>query len=427
MLSEESSLLREQVMQNDFSQIEPEAMEGIEKIIHLIRNTSDEAKLKDLNAQLKLAVNNQTHLMKEARNMLIKWEQGDEDTLALWSKMNSWVYSGFGSTYKRMGVEFDKYYYESQTYLLGKDLVEQGLQKGVLYRESDGSVWIDLDNEGFDKKLLLRSDGTSVYMTQDIGTAVKRHEELKASRYIYVVGNEQDYHFKVLQQILLKLGMPWAGGIYHLSYGMVDLPSGRMKSREGTVVDADDLMNEVVEEATKRSLELGKTDEMSDEEKSNLFEMLGLGALKYYILKVDPRKKMVFNPEESIDLQGNTGPFLQYTYARINSLVSKGGALKKEIFELESLQPDFPCVALIRTLEQYEEVVKNAAYSYSPALVANFMYDLAREYNSFYHDYPILKETDLKKAAFRLLVSEKVAQTIHKCGKLLGMEMPERM
>ncbi len=427
MLSLESSLLKEQVMKDDFTNIEAEALEGIKKTIQLIQTATDEGKVKDLHAQLKQALNNQTPLMKEAREMLIKWEQGDEETLALWKKMNAWVYAGFDSTYKRMGVQFDKFYYESQTYLLGKDLVEQGLQSGVLYREADGSVWIDLSAEGLDKKILLRSDGTSVYMTQDIGTAVMRHEELHAARYIYVVGNEQDYHFKVLQQVLLKMGMKWAEGIYHLSYGMVDLPSGRMKSREGTVVDADDLMNEVVEEATKRSLELGKTDEMSEEEKLGLFETLGLGALKYYILKVDPRKKMVFNPEESIDLQGNTGPFLQYTYARINSLALKGAHLKKETEELAAMEPDPACIPLIRQLEQYAEVVKNAAEMYSPALIANYMYDLAREYNSFYHDHSILKEVDAEKSGFRLLVSEKVAQTISKCGQLLGMEMPERM
>lgn len=427
MLSEESAQLKEQILQGNFESVETDAREAIKKTVSLIQNTSDEAKLKDLNAQLKQQVNNQTHLMKEAREMLIKWEQGDKDTIDLWKKMNSWVYAGFNQTYEKMGVRFDKFYYESQTYLFGKDLVERGLQSGVLFKEPDGSVWVDLTQEGLDKKLLLRSDGTSVYMTQDIGTAVKRHEEINASKYIYVVGNEQDYHFKVLKEVLLKLNMPWAEGIYHLSYGMVDLPSGRMKSREGTVVDADDLMSETISEAAARSMELGKTDEMSEEEKATLFETLGLGALKYYILKVDPRKRMVFNPQESIDLQGNTGPFIQYTYARINSLLSKGRFDSAQIEHTEKPENDDACIPLIRALEQFAEVVHGAAEAYSPAMVANYMYELAKEYNSFYHDNQILKEEDARKAAFRLLVSYRVAQTIKLSGELLGMRMPERM
>ncbi|MCB0819898.1 MAG: arginine--tRNA ligase [Bacteroidetes bacterium] len=427
MLSEEAAQLKEQILNGNFNSIDLEAREAIQKTIGLIQNTSDEAKLKDLNAQLKQQVNNQTPLMKEARDMLIKWEHGDEATIELWKKMNSWVYAGFNQTYEKMGVHFDKLYYESQTYLLGKDLVERGLQSGVLYREPDGSVWIDLTKEGLDKKLLLRSDGTSVYMTQDIGTAVMRHDELNASKYIYVVGNEQDYHFKVLKEVLLKMNMSWADGIYHLSYGMVDLPSGRMKSREGTVVDADDLMAETISEAAARSMELGKTDEMSEKEKANLFDTLGMGALKYYILKVDPRKRMVFNPQESIDLQGNTGPFIQYTYARINSLLVKGGFNIANSASLQKPENDEACIPLIRSLEQFAEVVHGAAEAYSPAMVANYMYELAKEYNSFYHDNQVLKEADARKAAFRLLLSYQVAQTLKLSGELLGMRMPERM
>jgi len=387
----------------------------------------DSAKQKELWDDVKMLVNNQTSLMKQAQQMLLKWEEGDADVIGLWKMMNGWVYAGFEETYAKLGVTFDRFYYESNTYVLGKDIVDQGLQSGVLYRKEDGSVWIDLTAEGLDHKLLLRSDGTSVYMTQDLGTAVLRHQELNCSTYVYVVGNEQDYHFKVLTHTLLKLGYDWAKGIFHLSYGMVDLPSGKMKSREGTVVDADDLIEEIIMEAEKRSEELGKTEHLDLEEKTLLYRTLGLGALKYFILKVDPKKRMVFNPSESIDLNGNTGPFIQYTYARIRSLYRKSGDTIPATFDAAVLEDEPLHRSLIRLLEQYRETVSLAADTYSPAIVANYAYELAREFNQFYHDFSILKENDQNVAAFRLYLAGKVGDTLKRSMYLLGIDMPERM
>lgn len=377
--------------------------------------------------ELKDFVNNQTEIMKEAKEMLLKWEQGDAGTLALWKKMNGWVYDGFKQTYAKMGVEFDKFYYESETYILGKELVDEGLTKGVLYRKDDGSAWIDLTADGLDQKLLLRSDGTSVYMTQDLGTAQVRNEELHADSYVYVVGNEQEYHFKVLKLILQKMGFKWADGIYHLSYGMVDLPSGKMKSREGTVVDADDLMEEIVAEAKSRAIEAGKTAEMPDEEREQLYVTVGMAALKYYILKVDPKKRMVFNPSESIDLNGNTGPFIQYTYARIRSVERKAEGVLTGDFDENELKEDEAERILIKLLSRFTETIVDSAKSFNPSLVANYAYDLAKEYNQFYHDHPVIKEENKAIADFRFYLSLKVAETLKYALFLLGITVPERM
>jgi len=367
-------------------------------------------------------------ILLEAQEMLRKWESGDAETVALWEKMNSWVYEGFNETYRKLGVDFDKLYYESDTYLLGKDVVAEGLKKGVFYRKEDGSVWIDLRDEGLDEKIVLRSDGTAVYMTQDIGTAIQRVADFPdITGMVYTVGNEQDYHFKVLFLILKKLGYSWAENLYHLSYGMVDLPGGRMKSREGTVVDADDLMDEMTQTARAISQELGKLEDFDDSQKENLYRLIGLGALKYFILKVDPRKKMLFDPEESVDFQGNTGPFIQYTYARIQSILRKAPQ--------ESIQGEIPAKLvlhakekeLLKYLELYPETVQLAAENYSPALIANYVYELVREFNSFYQQVPILGEPETGVTAFRVQLSAKVGEVIQSAFALLGIEVPDRM
>lgn len=361
----------------------------------------------------------------KAQEMLRLWEQGDPETLALWKQMNQWVYDGFEVTYHNLGVSFDRNYYESETYLLGKDIVQRGLEQGVFYRKEDGSVWIDLTAEGLDEKLVLRSDGTSVYITQDLGTATKRIEEdfPKVEGMIYTVGNEQDYHFKVLFLILQKLGYTWAKNLYHLSYGMVELPNGKMKSREGTVVDADDLMEEMVQVAQELSQELGKLEGYSDQQKEQLYRVIGLGALKYYILKVDPKKKIAFNPQESIDFQGNTGPFIQYTYARIQSILRRAETC--ELPKSVSLHPKEK--ELIKLLSLFPEVVQNAADTYSPALIANYVYDLVKEFNSFYQNVSILGEEDTDKRSLRVHLSRKVGEVIAIGFDLLGIEVPERM
>ena len=362
----------------------------------------------------------------EAQQMLRLWEQGDADTLALWKQMNQWVYDGFEVTYRNLGVSFDRNYYESETYLLGKDIVQRGLEQGVFYRKEDGSVWIDLTADGLDEKLVLRSDGTSVYITQDFGTAIKRIEEdfPKVEGMIYTVGNEQDYHFKVLFLILQKLGFAWAKNLYHLSYGMVELPNGKMKSREGTVVDADDLMEEMVQVAEELSQELGKLDGYDRQQKQQLYRVIGLGALKYYILKVDPKKKIAFNPQESIDFQGNTGPFIQYTYARIQSILRKAGELPT-LPTSGDLHPKER--ELIKQLSLFASVVQQAADTYSPALIANYVYELVKEFNSFYQNVSILGEEDPIKRALRIHLSRKVGEVIATGFDLLGIEVPERM
>ncbi|MBW3524134.1 arginine--tRNA ligase [Chryseobacterium sp. NKUCC03_KSP] len=363
-------------------------------------------------------------LMKEAQQMLLDWENGDQKVRDLWSEMNSWVYDGFNQTYRRLGVDFDQVQYESNTYILGKDLIQEGLDKGVLYQKEDGSVWCDLTEEGLDQKLLLRSDGTSVYMTQDLGTAVQRFKENDIQKLIYTVGNEQDYHFQVLFKILGKLGYSWADQLYHLSYGMVELPNGKMKSREGTVVDADDLMQEMHNIAKSAAEELGKLENFTDEEKNENYESVGMGALKYFMLKVDPKKKMLFNPEESIDFNGNTGPFILYTYARIQSLLIKANYLNREIAEVELNQHE---KEVIMQLANYRSVVERASESLSPALVANYLYDLVKSYNSFYQSNIILKLEDEDLKQFRLNLSNLTAQTIKRSLSLLGIGTVNRM
>ncbi|CAA7197151.1 arginine--tRNA ligase [Chryseobacterium potabilaquae] len=365
-------------------------------------------------------------LMKEAQKMLLDWENGDEKVRKLWNEMNSWVYKGFNETYNRLGVDFDQVQYESNTYILGKDLIQEGLDKNVLYQKEDGSVWCDLTNEGLDQKLLLRSDGTSVYMTQDLGTAVERFKENNIQKLIYTVGNEQDYHFQVLFKILSKLGYSWADQLYHLSYGMVELPHGKMKSREGTVVDADDLMQEMYETAKAKSQELGKLEHLSEEQKEASYETVGLGALKYFMLKVDPKKKMLFNPEESIEFNGNTGPFIQYTYARIQSLLAKADFTYKEVSDITV---DHFEKELIVLLTNYKVIVDRAAEALSPALIANYIYDLVKSYNSFYQNQstPIVKLEDENLKQFRLNLSELTAKTIKKSLGLLGIGTVNRM
>ena len=368
-------------------------------------------------------------LMREAHEMLVKWEQGDNEVRTLWRKMNEWVYAGFNETYRTMGVGFDKIYYESDTYLVGKSLVEDGLDKGIFFRKDDGSVWADLRNEGLDEKLLIRADGTSVYMTQDIGTAKLRYQDFPIKKMIYVVGNEQDYHFKVLSILLDRLGFEWGKSLVHFSYGMVTLPNGKMKSREGTVVDADDLMEEMVLTAKQTSEELGKFADIPEDEKAETARIVGMGALKYFLLKVDARKNMLFNPEESIDFNGNTGPFIQYTYARIRSVLRKANA---QGLDINSPVPAGTEVndkeaALIQLLADFDATVRQAGEDMSPSVIANYCYDLVKEYNQFYHDYSILREENEGKKRLRLVLSANVAKIVRSGMNLLGIEMPERM
>lgn len=362
-------------------------------------------------------------ILLEAKQMLKEWEQGDKNVIALWEKMNQWVYKGFEETYTSLGVDFDKNYYESNTYLLGKDSINEGLESGVFFKKEDGSVWIDLTDDGLDEKIVLRSDGTAVYMTQDIGTAIQRVKDFAINGMVYTVGNEQDYHFKVLFLILQKLGYDWADNLYHLSYGMVDLPSGKMKSREGTVVDADDLIQEMTSTAEKISSELGKLDGYSQDEKDELYRIIGLGALKYYILKVDPKKRILFNPEESVDFQGNTGPFIQYTYARIQSILNKAPTFK----EVEAYVFNEKEKALIKQVQLFPEVIQQAASQYSPALIANFTYELVKEFNSFYQNVSILGADDENQIQVRVVLSTVVAKVIKNGFYLLGIHVPEQM
>jgi arginyl-tRNA synthetase len=370
----------------------------------------------------------QAPILLEAKEMLIKWEAGDPEVISLWKKMNQWVYKGFEKTYNALGVDFDKNYYESETYLLGKEVVEQGLKKDVFYKKEDGSVWIDLTADGLDEKIVLRSDGTAVYMTQDIGTAIQRVKDFDIDGMVYTVGNEQDYHFKVLFLILKKLGFNWSNYLHHLSYGMVDLPEGKMKSREGTVVDADDLIEQMKETAKTISEELGKLDGYSEEEKEELYKIIGLGALKYYILKVDPKKRILFNPEESVDFQGNTGPFIQYTYARIQSILRKSGFdYTQELtidqgYNLQEREKE-----LIKQLQLYPEIVQLAAGNHSPALIANYTYDLVKEFNAFYQNVTILGTEDIEEKKFRVQLSDSVGKVIKSAFQLLGIQVPERM
>ena len=372
---------------------------------------------------------NEAPLIVEAHEMLVKWEQGDKEVRDLWRKMNAWVYEGFDETYKALGVGFDKIYYESDTYLEGKEKVDEGLKKGIFYRRPDGSVWADLTKEGLDEKLLLRADGTSVYMTQDIGTAKLRFQDYPIDKMIYVVGNEQNYHFQVLSILLDKLGFEWGKSLVHFSYGMVELPNGKMKSREGTVVDADELVAEMVRQARETADESGKFADMPEEEKAQVARIVGMGALKYFLLKVDARKNMLFNPEESIDFNGNTGPFIQYTYARIRSILRKAAEAGIEVpAQLPTdVELSVKEEALVQHVADFANVVRQAGQEYSPSSVAAYCYDLVKEYNQFYHDFSILREEDAKKRAFRLVLSKNVAKVVRLGMSLLGIEMPERM
>ena len=366
----------------------------------------------------------QAPILVEAQEMLLKWEAGDEEVVTLWKTMNQWVYDGFAVSYKNLGVTFDKNYYESETYLLGKDCVQDGLERGVFFKKEDGSVWIDLTDEGLDEKLVLRGDGTSVYITQDLGTAIQRFQEFDINALTYTVGNEQDYHFKVLFLILKKLGFSWADNMYHLSYGMVDLPSGKMKSREGTVVDADDLMEEMITNAREISQELGKLEGYSEDQKEELYKIIGMGALKYYILKVDPKKRILFDPKESIDFNGNTGPFIQYTYARIQSILRKADF---DYSSKQSVEISDKELAVIKTLQLYPETIQLASKNHSPALIANYTYDLVKEYNSFYQSSYILGCEDDAVKIFRTQLSVQVGNTIKSAFNILGISVPERM
>ncbi|MEN9331668.1 MAG: Arginine--tRNA ligase [Bacteroidota bacterium] len=366
-----------------------------------------------------------------AQEMLRTWEAGDESIVSLWKMMNGWVYDGFEKTYQTMGVDFDKFYYESETYLLGKNIVQEGLAKGVFYQKEDGSVWVDLTSDGLDHKLLLRGDGTSVYLTQDLGTAQLRFNEYQFDKLIYVVGNEQDYHFKVLKLVMQKMGYDWWNNLHHLSYNMVDLPSGKMKSREGTVVDADDLMKEMMDEAEKITRELGKIEDFDSDEAANLYSAIGMGALKYYILKVDPEKRMLFNPAESIDFNGNTGPFIQYTYARIQSVVKKGNTieeLKGQTFDVATYSSmNDKEKMVVKSILDYPFALQTAADKYAPSTIANYVYELAKNYNQFYHENPIVDKSQLKTTAFRIYLSKVTGDIIKKSLLLLGIQVPERM
>ncbi|MBE6271140.1 MAG: arginine--tRNA ligase [Prevotella ruminicola] len=387
-----------------------------EEVKELVAQGMDEEKAKQ-----------EAPLIKEAHEMLVKWEQNDPEVRALWEKMNNWVYAGFDETYKKLGVSFDKIYYESQTYLKGKAKVEEGLAKGLFVRHDDNSVWADLTNEGLDQKLLLRSDGTSVYMTQDIGTAEMRFKDYPIDKMIYVVGNEQNYHFQVLSILLDRLGFKWGKELTHFSYGMVELPNGKMKSREGTVVDADDLMALMVENAYKTSMELGKFDDMTEEERREIARVVGMGALKYFILKVDARKNMLFNPEESIDFNGNTGPFIQYTYARIRSILRKAAGVSSITCSSSSTSLAEKEVELIQKMNEFGAAVEQAGKDYSPSGIANYCYELTKVFNQFYHDYSILNEPDEQKKTVRLILAKNVAKIIKNGMSLLGIEVPERM
>lgn len=407
----------------DFSEFSAETIAKFQEF-ETAKTGKDEKAVAAINDKIKELAKNETSLLREAKDLLVRWEGRDPEVYLLWTTMNGWVYEGFNATYKKMGVDFDQLYYESETFLLGKDLVQEGLDKGVFYQKEDGSVWIDLTGDGLDHKLLLRSDGTSVYMTQDLGTAVDRFNDFKdLTKIIYTVGNEQDYHFKVLFLILDKLGYSWAKECFHLSYGMVDLPSGKMKSREGTVVDADELMDEVIASAREMTKERGHLDGMSEEEKEALFELIGMGGLKYYLLKVDPKKRMMFNPAESIELNGHTGPFIQYAHARIQSLLTKlGKASSFENIDIELVEKQ-----IIQQIIDYPKVIEEAATHYSPSILANYAYELVKGYNQFYQNLSISQEENESKRNFRLILSEVVARIIAQSMSCLGISVPNKM
>lgn len=425
LLKEQSAPILEKLLKGDTSDIDAGELPKLTAILHKLPQLSGEKK-QEAEDELKEIARNSTEAMRAVRQMLIKWEQGDLETIALWEKMNSWVYEGFNATYKRIGSDFDKTYYESNTYLLGKDLVESGLQKGVFYAKEDGSVWIDLTADGLDEKIVRRKDGTSVYITQDIGLAVQKQEEYHCDQSIYVVGDEQNYHFKVLKLIAQKLQLPAADGIYHLSYGMVELPTGKMKSREGTVVDADDLIDEMIRISSEKTAELGKVKDFNETELADLYDTLGLGALKFFLLRVDPKKKMLFNPEESIEFQGFTGPFIQYTHARIKSILRKeeGGLTGNtvnsgQLFPLEK--------AVITLAEQFPAIIAQANQEHNPSVIASYIFKVAQTFNSFYTEHSVMNAESAEKKQLRLKLAAITAQIIATGMKLLGIRVPERM
>jgi len=420
----ETFQIAEKSMSNGFTDFNKEESATLTKLFEIYGNENDEKKKSSIQRKIAGIAKDHSNLLRDAQEMLVKWEAKDPQVYLLWSTMNGWVYKGFEATYKRMGVDFDKLYYESDTYLIGKDYILKGLEQGVFYKKEDDSVWVDLTDEGLDEKLLLRGDGTAVYMTQDIGTAIDRFEDYSdLNGIVYTVGNEQDYHFQVLFLILKKLGYSWAEHCYHLSYGMVDLPDGKMKSREGKVVDADDLMEEVVNRAKESTQERGHLEGMSDKERGKLYELIGLGGLKYYLLKVDPQKRMKFNPEESIELNGNTGPFIQYAHARIQSLLSKADGF---LFS-ESLKIGVEEKAIVKQLSLFPELVKEAGENFSPALIANYSFELVKQYNSFYQSVSILNEDDDELKTARIIISKNVAKVVRLAMNLLGINVPYRM
>jgi arginyl-tRNA synthetase len=423
-LTNESFQIVKDWQADNFSECDEETANKLKGLFKVYEEETDEKKKDKLYRKLAEFGKEEATLLEEAQDMLIKWEARDPEVYLLWTTMNGWVYEGFESTYERMGVDFDKLYYESDTFLIGKDVVNEGLEKGVFFKKEDGSVWADLTDEGLDEKLVLRGDGTAVYMTQDIGTAIDRFKDFPDLKgIVYTVGNEQDYHFQVLFLILKKLGYEWAENCYHLSYGMVDLPDGKMKSREGRVVDADDLMEEVVNMASESTQERGHLEGMSDKERRQLYEMIGMGGLKYFLLKVDPHKRMKFNPDESIELNGNTGPFIQYAHARIQSLLSKFDTVDS----LDSLKINAPEKGLIKLLSEYPDIVKEAGKNHSPALIANYAYELVKSFNTFYQSHSIMNEEDesLKKA--RIVLSQNIGKVIRSSMKMLGIQVPDRM
>jgi arginyl-tRNA synthetase len=423
-LTYEAFQIVEEWKSDNFDECDEDTATKLTGLFKVYDEETDEKKKDKLYRKIAEFGKDEATLLQEARDMLIKWEAKDPEVYLLWTTMNGWVYKGFESTYERMGVDFDKLYYESDTFLIGKDIVNEGLEKEVFFKKKDGSVWADLTDEGLDEKLVLRGDGTAVYMTQDIGTAIDRFKDFPDLKgIVYTVGNEQDYHFQVLFLILKKLGYEWAKNCYHLSYGMVDLPDGKMKSREGRVVDADDLMAEVVNMATESTQERGHLDGMSDKERSKLYEMIGMGGLKYYLLKVDPHKRMKFNPDESIELNGNTGPFIQYAHARIQSLLSKFDTVKLS----DSLKINAPEKELIKLLSEYPEIVKEAGKNHSPALIANYSYELVKSFNTFYQAYSIMNEEDESLKNARIVLSDNIGKVIHSSMNMLGIQVPNRM
>jgi arginyl-tRNA synthetase len=424
-LNVEANSIIEQWNKNDFEGYSSHICDEVKKL-QFTKEGKDEKAIQTLDVKIKELAKNETSILQDAKQMLVKWEARDPQVYLLWTTMNAWVYKGFETTYHKMGVNFDKLYYESDTYLIGKEVIDEGLQKKVFYKKDDGSVWVDLTNDGLDEKLLLRSDGTAVYMTQDIGTAIERYKDYPdLEGIIYTVGNEQDYHFKVLFLILKKMGYSWAKACYHLSYGMVDLPSGKMKSREGTVVDADDLMDEVVQSAKEMTKERGHIEGMSDSEKENLYHQIGMGGLKYYLLKVEPKKRMLFNPEESIELNGNTGPFIQYTFARIQSLLKKANV--NDINNIEQLELLTEEKEIIKQMVLFPSVLNEAGKEFSPALLINYCFELVKTFNQFYQNSPIISEQNIELKKTRILICENVAKIIKDVMLLIGVEVPEKM